>query len=203
MKKIVTLLALSTVMVSCTPAPESAYFNRGEPESLLDVTSEVVNIRLTSQASVQKVISVVNKEQPTRAKVACKETDSLCKQVKGVMKQFKVPVEYHTAKTGGTVSIVYERIMARNCQNRFIDNTANDHNNNMNNLNYPTLGCSVAINTVQMVTDKHQFTNPTLMDSADSKKPLQAITNYDTVTKTDTTFSPMVEGGGSGSSGGR
>lgn len=202
MKKLVTLLALSTAIVACTQAPESAYFNHGEAESLLDVSTEAVNIKLTSQASVQKVIAVINKEQPTRAKVTCKETDPLCKQVRNVMKQFKVPVEYRSARAGN-VSIVYERIMARNCQNRYIDITADQNNNNLNNLNHPTLGCSVAINTVQMVTDKRQFTDPALMDDVDSNKPLQAITNYDTVTKIDPTFTPMVEGASSGGTSGR
>lgn len=191
-------MALGTMVASCTTAPEGAYFNRGEPESLLDISTEVVNINLTSRESVQKVIAVINKEQPTRARVSCKATDSLCKQVQGVMKQFKVPVEYRSANAG-SVSIVYERIMAHNCQNRYIDITADYNNNNMNNLNYPTLGCSVAINTVQMVTDKHQFTDPALMGDTDANKPLQAIANYDTVTKPDTTFAPMVEGA-SGSS---
>jgi len=188
MKKFAYALMLSAAIAACTPVPKEAYFNHGEPESLLDISTEVVNVGLTSQASVEKVIAVINKEQPTRAQVSCRDGDPLCRQVKSVMKQFKVPVQYHTAKAS-TVAIIYERVMARNCQNRYIDNAPN-----LDNLNSPTLGCSVAINTVQLVTDKHQFTDPALMGDPDAVKPLQAMTNYNTVTKPDTTFPLMVEG---------
>ncbi len=191
------ILALGAAVAACTPAPQEAYFNRGEPESLLDISTEVVNVKITSPASVQKIVDVINKEQPTRARVSCQDSDPLCKEVKSVMNQFGVAVKYKSSNANN-VALVYERIMARNCQNRYIDNISN----NYNNLNYPTLGCSIAANMVQMVSDKHQFTNPALMDDSSATKLLQAITNYNAVAKPDTSFSTMVEGGGGGSSGG-
>lgn len=175
-------------LAACAPMPKEAFFDRGHPESLLDVSSEVINFKLASPATVQEITDTLNKEQPTRATVNCQERSSLCKEVKSVMHQFKVDVKYHPSNAN-TVSLVYERTQARNCQNRYIDRTWNPYN-----LNSPTMGCSVAINTVQMVSDKHQFTDPALMDAPDANKGLQAIGNYDITTKPDTTFSPMVEG---------
>lgn len=191
-KKILYMLPLSVVCVACTPAPKEAYFNRGEPESLLELSTEAVNAKLTSPASVQEIIDTINKQQPTRAEVKCNESDSLCREVMHVMKQFAVPVKY-SSSSANKVTLVYERVLTHNCQNRYIDETAGQ--GNLNNLNSPTLGCSVAINMVQMVTDKRQFTNPELMSSTSATKPIQAITNYDAVTKPDTSFPTMVESG--------
>lgn len=195
-KKIACILALTTALVACQPAPEEAYFNRGEPESLLDLSTEVVNVRLTSPTSIQEAIDTINKRQPTRAEVKCNDSDSLCKEAMHVMKQFAVPVKY-TESNRNNVALIYERVLTRNCQNRFIDITAGP--GNLQNIDYPTLGCSVAINMVQMVSDKRQFTNPELMTAPDAGKPEQSITNYNTIYKPDTTFTPMVEAASTGS----
>ena len=91
---------------------------------------------------------------------------------------------------------MYDRLQARNCQNRYIDNTITGYNN----LNSPTFGCSTAINIVQMVTDKRQFTDPALLDVPDANKPMQAIGFRNTVAKPDASFPTMVESGFTGSS---
>ena len=186
----------ASLLVACTPAPKEAYYDRGQPESLLDVSSEVVNVKISSPASVQTVIDTINKEQPTRAEINCQDSDALCREVKNVMHQFKVTTKY-TSSRACNVALVYEHILARDCQNRYIDNTPN----NANNLNSPTLGCSVSVNMVQMVTDKRQFTDPVIMNAPDANKGIQAVGNYDTVAKPDNTFPPMVANSGSGSVG--
>jgi hypothetical protein len=197
-KKLAYIIVLSAIVAACESAPPEAYFNRGSPESLLDLSTEVVNVKITSPTAIQQMINTLNKRQPTRADVKCNESDSLCKESMHVLKQFAVPTRY-TPSNRGSVALIYERTLVRNCQNRYIDNTTEA--GNFQELNYPTLGCSVAINIVQSVSDKKQFTNPSLMGPADAAKPLQAINNYDIVTKPDTTFSAMV-GGGSGSGSG-
>lgn len=58
-----------------------------------------------------------------------------------------------------SVTLVYERILARDCSQRYVDNS----NNNWN-THYASFGCSVAANTVQQVSDKQQFVHPSLMD---------------------------------------
>jgi hypothetical protein len=194
-KKVLYVASLSLAFAACTPAPKEAYFNRADPESLLELSTEAVNARLTSPASVQEIIDTINKQQPTRAEVRCPETDGLCREAMHVMKQFAVPVKYSNSGAN-TVTLIYERVLTHNCQNRFIDNTAGM--GNLNNLNYPTLGCSVAINMVQMVSDKRQFTNPELMSTPAATKPVQVMTNYDAVHTPDTSFPTMVESGSSG-----
>ena len=60
---------------------------------------------------------------------------------------------------GQSVDMLYERVAAYNCVNRYVNNSSNNAN-----LNHPAFGCSVASNIVQSVTDKRQFTNPALLD---------------------------------------
>ena len=61
-------------------------------------------------------------------------------------------------------------MQARDCENRYIDDTINPYN-----LNHPTFGCSISVNMVQMVTDKREFTNPSLMDYPDANKMRQVM----------------------------
>jgi type IV pilus biogenesis protein CpaD/CtpE len=201
-KKNVYVCVLSLAVLACSPPPaKEAYFNRGEPESLLDYSSEVVNVKVSSSASVQELVDAVNKEQPTRAEVVCDPADPVCKEVKNVMQQFGVQAKYRLPGPGapGSVALMYDRLQARNCQNRYIDNTVTGYNN----LNHPTFGCSTAVNIVQMVTDKRQFTDPGLLDMPNAAKPLQAAGYYNAASKPDTSFPTMVESGFSGSGGSR
>ena len=62
-------------MVACSQIPKEAYYNRGEPESLIDVSSEVVNLKIQSPASVEEITSWINRDQPTRAEISCPESD--------------------------------------------------------------------------------------------------------------------------------
>ncbi|MEI7669298.1 MAG: hypothetical protein WCJ33_04385 [Pseudomonadota bacterium] len=193
-RKILYLFCVAVVLTSCTKSPKEAYYNRGQPESLLDLSSEVVNLKIESPASIQVMIDVINKDQPARANLSCVASDPLCKEAKKVLQQFKVKTKY-VASEKNNVALLYERTLARDCQNRFIDFTRN-----YQNINSPTFGCSVAVNTVQMVSNKKQFTNPALMGTSESSKPLQALTNYNTFVKQETVFKDIsTTSSGSGS----
>jgi hypothetical protein len=73
-----------------------------------------------------------------------------------------------------SVSLVYERVLARDCENRFIDNTINPYN-----LDHPTRGCSTASNMLQMITDKRQITSPTLLDYSDGSRLERVMDGYE------------------------
>ena len=184
-KKFVCMSVLSLLLVSCTKTPKEAYFARGEPEGLLDYSSEVVNLKLDSRVAIREMTAVINKEQPTRADLRCSASDAVCRDAKKVLRQFGVKTKYKATNTA-TVSLFFERILARDCQSRYIDPT-----NNSQNLNSPTFGCSIAANSVQMVTNKRQFTNPAVMGKTESAKPLEAISQYNQPNK-DTSFKDNV-----------
>jgi hypothetical protein len=171
-KNIVYASIAGLVLVACSEIPKEAYYNRGEPESLLDVSSEVVNLPIDSPANIQELINQVNKDQPTSAELHCSTSDALCEETENVLHQFGVPVKHSLSASGG-VELVYQRIMARDCESRYIDNTINPYN-----LNHPTFGCSLAANSVQMVSDKRQFTNPAMMGNSDASKAVQTLEFY-------------------------
>lgn len=151
--------------------PSSAYYNRGDPENLLDVANETVNIRLNSRAALRELALMVERDPPNRAELGCQQADSLCMQARETLGQHGVPVQFTDNSAGAT--LYYERVTARDCENRFVENKNEKHA-----LNAPTFGCSVAANTVQMVGDKRQFSNPRLVDFMDGKKAVQNMERY-------------------------
>lgn len=168
MKKHLSLIVtMSLALSACSQIPPQAYFQRGNPTSLLDASSEVVNVALTSEASVQEVVQWVDQDQPTSAQVYCLEGDAVCTQTLEALELFQVPVQY-TSAADNMVALQYDRVVARDCEHRYIDNTVNPYN-----LNHPTLGCSTAVNMIQMVENKREFTNPVLLDYMDGEKAVQ------------------------------
>lgn len=201
MKRSLIFLALAASLTGCNQIPKEAYFSRGAPESLLDVSSEVVNVQLGEPDSIDQLTQWINQDQPTRAEMYCQQEDKACKQAGKVLEKFGVPVLFVSA-ADNNVSLVYERILARDCENRYIDNRINPYE-----LNHPTFGCSVASNMVQHVSDKHQFVSPALMDYSDGGKAVQYIDAYGqpnkyTRTEIDRDFQPLLQSSSSGGGGG-
>lgn len=145
-------------LAGCKPPPDSVFYNRGTPESLLDVSSEVVNLSVATPNDLAELTKWVQSDQPTRAELYCTEGDMRCTQARNVLTSRGVPVM--TVPSGAySVALVYERLLARDCKSRFVDNSRNSYN-----ANSPSFGCSVAANIVQHVSDKKQFIDPNLMD---------------------------------------
>ncbi len=172
MKKQITTLALSLLCFSCSQIPPEAYFDRGTPESLLDVSSEVVNLSVATDGAVNELSDWLNRDQPSRAELYCMDADPRCAAAQEVLDLYGVETMY-VAAADNTVSLVYERVLARDCENRFIDNHINPYH-----LNHPTFGCSIAANMVQMVSDKHQFVRPNLLDKPDANRAVRDYQEY-------------------------
>lgn len=166
---LLSLFAVALLSGGCTKLPAEAYFERGHPESLLDESSEVVNFDVIGPESLDELVVWINEDQPTRAELYCQDGDMLCLDTYELLEQFGVPIMY-VSSPDNVVTLVYERVIARDCENRFIDNSVNPYN-----LPHPTHGCSVAANIVQMVTDKRQFTSPPLLDYNDGRTAAEAM----------------------------
>lgn len=168
-----TLMAtLATMVVGCNVIPKEAYFDRGQPESLLDQSSEIVNFELNDYSSLDELLNWVNQDQPTRAELYCMDGDPTCIEAEQILKQFGVPSVF-VSSADNMVTLVYERVLARDCENRYIENGVNPYN-----LSHPTFGCSNASNMVQMVTDKRQFTSPALLGLPDAERAQRVIEGY-------------------------
>ena len=190
-KKLLYTSILTVSLFACSQThniPREAYFSRGTPESLLETSSEAINIKISSDASVQELINLINKDQPSKAELKCVNGESLCEKTKKVLSQFGVKVQY-VSQSSNVASIIYQRTLAKDCDQRYIDNPINDAN-----LNHPTYGCATAANLVQMITDKNQITSPKLLGKSDAEKSLQTIDIYDTKPQESTVTSGSLLG---------
>ena len=168
----VLLLISISVLQACSYIPPASYSGRGDPESLLDVSSEIVNLSVHDRPAVAELTSWIDQDQPSRAELYCPEGAESCEHVMDVLDLYGVPYASYNSNEY-MIALVYERVLARDCTNRYIDNTVNPYH-----LNHPTFGCSLAVNMAQMVTDKKQFVRPNLMDPMSARKAVQAYRNY-------------------------
>ena len=154
------LLALAMLaLTGCERTPhESAYYNRGGPEQLLDVSSEVVNLSVSGSPELSELSRWVNQDQPTRAELYCNASAKSCKEARQVLELHGVPTMM-VPSGDNSVALVYERILARDCNQRYTDHTHDQYWKNPSEF-----GCAIAANTVQHVSDKQQFVSPNIMD---------------------------------------
>lgn len=167
------VLFLSLFICSCSTIPPEAYGNRGQPESLLDVSSEVVNLDISSQQAVDDLARWVDQDQPSRAELYCVEASAQCRGAMDVADLYGLPYILIPSQEF-TATLIYERVLARDCENRYIDNSINPYH-----LNHPSFGCSLAVNMVQQVADKQQMVRPNLLGAYDAKKALQTYRRYE------------------------
>lgn len=173
MQRFSYLLLGLLALPACQPKPpDSAYYNRGGPESLLDVSSEVVNLSVANPGDAQELSNWIKQDQPTRAELYCSEGDLRCTEARKVLDLHGVPTMI-VPSGENNVALVYERILARDCRQKFVDNT-----NNQWNTNHPAFGCSVAANVVQHVSNKQQFIAPNLTDVP---RAVGAVQAYDRI----------------------
>ncbi|MFW0778282.1 MAG: hypothetical protein ACN2B6_11270 [Rickettsiales bacterium] len=151
--------------------PAEAFNNPGDPERLLDRSSELVTMSLDSRGALSEIAAMVRDDRPTRAELNCMRGEALCMEARSIFANQRIPTEF----TGGgdDVVLVYERVIVRDCDSRFVDNSSNPYNVPMQQL-----GCSVVGNTMQMVSDKSQFVDPALMDMPDGDKAVQTYRRY-------------------------
>ena len=167
---IATLLTL--VLVAACGRYEDGTFSRGTPERLLDVSSEVVNLGVNSAAEVDELSQWVGRDQPTRAELYCSEGAPLCREAKQALELYGVPLMFVPSNTQ-TVTLVYERVLARDCDQRF-----NDNLQLWQHENHPSFGCSISANMVQHVTQKQQFISPNLGDYRDAESAVNTYRAY-------------------------
>lgn len=152
----VALLALA----GCERPPAAAFSAAGEPASLLDVSSEVVNLSVASKDEVRQLGDWIRKDQPTRAEIYCASGDLLCSDAKKLLDLKAVP-SVMVPSDRRMVSLVYERILARDCSPRFTGKPAD-----MFGTHDGGFGCATAANIVQHVSNKQQLLNPNISDDA-------------------------------------
>lgn len=155
-----TLIASLLALAACgqPPSTNSAYLNRGGPETLLDVSSEVVTLSAASKSDIADLTAWIERDKPTRAQLNCDSGERRCDDLQKLLDVNGVPSVFG-AGNDHSVTLVYERILARDCNQRYVDNPHNYYN-----TNHPSFGCALSANMVQQVTNKQEFVSPNLSD---------------------------------------
>jgi hypothetical protein len=166
------LVSCLTALAACNGEGPGPAVSVGDPERLLDVSSEVVTLSLSTNDSVSKLTETLNSDAPARAELSCAFKDTRCTQAKALLNRRGIPLTMVDGK-GDSVSLYYERVVARDCDQRYYDNTRNNRSEN-----HEAFGCATVANMVQMVSDKKQFTNPALMELPDAEKAVQGYRAY-------------------------
>ena len=166
------LLALGLILVAACgrEPPQSAFLDRG-PEALLDVSSEVVNLSVASPRDRKDLSAWIDKDQPTRAELNCASGSASCIDAEKILDLHGVPVANGNG-ADQTVTLIYQRILARDCSSRYVDNVPNHYN-----AYHADFGCSTSANIVQEVTDKQEFISPNLSDDPSAVRGVDTIRN--------------------------
>ena len=167
------LLALA----ACNAPPKSSFYNRGAPESLLDVSSEVVNLSVRDKNDIQALSNWIEKDAPSRAELMCDGNLPSCQSAVKALEARDVNVSL-TPSPNNTVTLVYERIVARDCNSRYLDNGFSVYG-----AHQPSFGCAIAANMVQQVSDKREFINPAISDDPSAVSAVSAYRRGMTPTK--------------------
>lgn len=164
------LLTASILTLSACgqPPANSAYLNRGGPEALIDVSSEVVNLSTANKSDLVDLAAWVEKDRPTRAQLNCTGGHQ-CTEAQKILDLNGIPT-ISGAGDDATVTLVYERILAHDCNQRYVDNPHNFYN-----TNHPSFGCATSANMVQQVTDKQEFVSPNLSDDPSAVRAVNDI----------------------------
>ncbi len=159
MKIILQLCSVLLIITSCASNGQSVKIIR--PESLLNPSSEKVSFPVTDSSSVKNIVEWIHGDnKPSSAEVTCAAKDKSCIALKRTLKAEKiafteVPLSTEEGKTGN-ISIIYSHIIARDCKTS-------------------DFGCSTAINSLRMVTNREQFIKPALSDFQDAASAVNAV----------------------------
>jgi hypothetical protein len=163
-------LALILLISACDEAPPT-YANPGDPERQLVITTETATIELRSRESLDQLKETLKSDTPAQAKLGCPATDAICAQARSLLLKANVPIELSSAEN--EVTLIYQRVAAVACDNRYKNNALNN-----NNIAHSSFGCSIRTNMVQSVTNKQHFINPALLDYMDGDKAAQTYQHY-------------------------
>jgi hypothetical protein len=164
------ILSLGMLAMSACGSPPTAtsHLNRG-PESLIDLSSEIVHLSIASPSELKELAAWVEKDRPTRAQLSCVASTKQCVDAQKLLELQGVPVAMGT-DAENSVTLVYDRILARDCDQRYVDNAHNSYN-----ITHPHFGCAVSANIVQHVTDKQEFVSPNLSDAPSAVRGVNDI----------------------------
>lgn len=129
------------------------------PELLISSSDEKISFPISDAASVSAIDKWIGSEEsPSEATIACNKSTKSCKNVKEILKKYKVTYTEQAPGFEGasSLTIIYNHVIARDCQ-------------------ASGFGCATSINSIKMVTNRKQFTKPALCDPQDAARAVRAL----------------------------
>jgi hypothetical protein len=135
-----------------------------QPEDLLDLSSERVSFSITTKNAVNDINDWIDNDHPNRADLTCNQSEPTCNKIISILKSFSIPYRLMLEKSPNKeLTLIYDRISVRDC-------SVMETENNIMNKNI--LGCSVASNMLQMISDQQQFVKPDYLGLHDASKAM-------------------------------
>ncbi len=170
---VVRISPLVLLLVGCLPSPHQAKTYDG-PESLMQQSREVVSVPLVSAASSKELMNWVKRDAPANVVLQCAKPSAACTAAEKSLRSARIPFTAAAADAGGDMAILsYVRTTAADCDQRVVDTS-----HNVNNLPSQNVGCAVSYNTVRMINDSKQLTNPGPTGLSDGKKAVGVVESY-------------------------
>lgn len=131
---------------------------RVAPESLISASFELVSF-VVEDDSISEVIDWASDDKPTTVNLSCTKANDNCAALAEFFTEQNIPSMVDESRDDiSKIELVYERVAARNCSSR-------------------SFGCSVSVNSLQMVSDHRQFTSPALSDRQDAATAVNTYRN--------------------------
>lgn len=157
MKKALLLCSILLVVSSCANNGSESVVRT---ETLVSASSEKVSFPVADAASVKDIENWISNgdNRPSNAQVSCLAKNPACMSLRALLKKQKIAVTEvpFNHENGSTVSIIYNRILARSCP-------------------IESFGCSTSLNSLRMVTNREQFTKPAMSDYQDAASAVKAV----------------------------
>lgn len=166
---VLVLVALGMLTACEVKKPESTAFMHRGPESLIDVSSEVVTLNIATQKDLSDLRKWIASDAPTRAELQCDVGTRICRDALKMLEKKGVAIST-LPSPANSVTLVYERILARDCKQRY-----RDQRTSLYNEPSKSFGCATSANVVQQVSDKSVFVNPALSDTPSAVNAVNAI----------------------------
>lgn len=177
-------LITAGLLAACSEIPKDAYRAPGQPERLMEVTEKDIHFDISGD-SLKRIQRWAAQAHPTEASLSCTETSKACNKLEAFLHKQHISTTRVYAKHN-EVRFKFKHVAMRECENRYVDNMINPYN-----LNHPTFGCSLAMNSAMMITDRTQLIEPPYMDKDDAVRGIQVIGAANTPPKADTNFTPL------------
>lgn len=155
MRNLFVVICSLLILTACS----NGRYARVTPESLLNSSSEKISIKLSGDSSIDQLKMWIDDDMPSSAVLSCESDDGLCRKAQRVLNEASVSYELDDADTGSVV-LSYDRAVALECSSA------------------SSLGCSVSVNSLNMVGDYQQYINPELSDPQDAAKAVDSYGGY-------------------------